>query len=188
VLQRTLSIGFIWMFAAALRAQSGLSIGVLLKFDNEPGHAFLQSLERELGEVMADSSIRLNWVFEQRHGESWSRVFNVTLHGACSGALAPRIKPGIHITLAHSISQDGSILPYAELDCDRLKSFLQTEREARFGRAAGRVLAHELYHVLLQTPAHSETGIAKAVQTPAALLSRSLRFRSEDLERLRCLR
>ena len=56
--------------------------------------------------------------------------------------------------------------------------------ETRLGIAIGRVLAHELYHYLLQTPAHSATGIAEAVYTPKALLGRSLRFEHGELARI----
>ena len=51
----------------------------------------------------------------------------------------------------------------------------------------GRLLAHELYHLLLQTRTHSATGIAKAVYTPKALLAPSLRFEHGELERILAL-
>jgi hypothetical protein len=55
-----------------------------------------------------------------------------------------------------------SLLPFVGVDCDRVRSFLRVPlsfaeprgRDRILGRAIGRVIAHELYHVLGRTAHH----------------------------------
>ncbi len=151
-------------------------------------------MESELAEVIPVFHVR--WMDgnadSDNHGD-YRRVLAVTFHGSCTAA--PPAQPWETgtgaIDLAKTVVQDGVILPYSEVNCDRVRDFLdtadstETGRESRLGRAMGRVLAHELYHVLLQTREHSSKGIGKAVQAPASLLSRSLRFEEGELELIR---
>ena len=51
---------------------------------------------------------------------------------------------------------DGNVLPFSEVECDKIASSIRPEmsksqwhdRDSVLGRAMGRVLAHELYHML----------------------------------------
>jgi hypothetical protein len=58
-----------------------------------------------------------------------------------------------------------------------------TEQQELFGRSLGRVMAHELYHVLLRTRAHGRSGLARPAQTQAELLAVRSHF-SDREERL----
>jgi hypothetical protein len=50
----------------------------------------------------------------------------------------------------------------------------------------GRVVAHELYHVLARTTSHAERGLAKASQSLKDLVSKqSLTFQAQDAEAIR---
>jgi len=48
-----------------------------------------------------------------------------------------------------------------------------------------RVMAHEVYHFLLQTHHHGKKGISQPALTPGALLNPQLRFEDVELEKLR---
>ncbi len=71
------------------------------------------------------------------------------------------------------------ILPFSEVDCDGLRVFLQRgllglraqDRALAYGRAVGRVLAHELYHIFADTKHHGSCGIAKEAFSSQDLLS-----------------
>jgi len=60
-----------------------------------------------------------------------------------------------------------------------------TQRDLAFGRAMGRVLAHELYHILANEKGHDRTGIAKPVITAQELLAGSIRFQPKQVRTLR---
>lgn len=173
-------------------------IGLLLRFDAQPGRAFVAAMERELGRIMSSANLRVKWLLpdDSDGKESFAREMVFTFHGSC------RAIPGEpdamqfsrRVTLADTLVEDAALLPYSETNCDRLRGFLSADEdlpeagaEGRLGFAMARVLAHEMYHVLLQTRAHGKRGIAKAAQTPSALLSGSLRFDTVDLTRMQAL-
>lgn len=190
--------GFLITTSSAIlsAAESGNpEIGLLLRFDAPPGAAFLATMETELAHIMGGADLRLRWLFPgyPNGKQAFATALVVTFHGACRatpGEADPEQISG-SITLADTAGNGASILPYSEINCDRLRGFLSREgpagtgAESRLGFATARVLAHEMYHVLLQTRIHGRTGIAKAAHTPSALLSNSLRFNEDELRRMR---
>jgi hypothetical protein len=73
---------------------------------------------------------------------------------------------------------DGEILPFSDINCDAIRSFLQrdllripeVDREVAYGRAIARVLAHELYHIFARTTRHAVRDIGKSTFTVQDLL------------------
>jgi hypothetical protein len=173
------------------------AIGLFAGFDAKPSPAFLQAMENELSAILLPAHLRLRWILpgENSGAETWMGKLTLRFHGTCAAAPrhAPRletVEPGQRISLADTAVEGGTILPYTEVDCDLLRAFLAMRdsraagAETRLGVAMARVVAHEMYHVLLQTSQHSATGIASAVETPAALLGRSLLFEHGELQRI----
>jgi hypothetical protein len=88
---------------------------------------------------------------------------------------------------------DGAILPFSDVDCDKIRRFIASDvrsleagtREIVYGRAVGRVLAHELYHVFTNTTRHASWGVAKAFYTSRDLVSDQFRFEEKDTKALR---
>jgi len=50
------------------------------------------------------------------------------------------------------------------------------------GRAMGRVLAHELYHIVADTAGHGENGVAQPALSARELTSGQLELRASDVE------
>jgi hypothetical protein len=83
---------------------------------------------------------------------------------------------------------DGTILPFSDVDCDKIRRFIGPEvrsltsadRDIAYGRAMGRVLAHELYHVFTNTTRHASWGVAKAFYTSKDLVSDKFQFQEKD--------
>jgi hypothetical protein len=60
------------------------------------------------------------------------------------------------------------------------------ERQKAFGIALGRVVAHELYHILARTTAHAGHGLAKASESLEELVTAgTMGFREEDSTAIR---
>ena len=97
------------------------------------------------------------------------------------------------VALGWTYMEDGAILPFSDIDCDGIWSFLRNnllarpaeEREESLGRAIGRVLAHELYHIFVNTTRHSSHGVAKPYYSVQELLSRSFQFEQKESDELR---
>jgi len=85
---------------------------------------------------------------------------------------------------------DGVILPFVELNVDWIHWLVAHSGLAakpfphavQVGRALGRVLAHELYHVLAETRMHARKGIAKAELDCHDLVSSMEGFHPTELE------
>jgi len=85
------------------------------------------------------------------------------------------------------------VLPFAEVNCDRIRDFLRedlirthsTERESVYGRAVGRVLAHELFHVFVRSAAHGARGVAEPAFTQAELLGNEFQLATREFRLLR---
>jgi ubiquinone biosynthesis protein UbiJ len=76
--------------------------------------------------------------------------------------------------------------------CDAIRKLIgqelagkpSVERDELLGRAIGRVMAHELYHVLLRTTSHGGQGLAAPSQSVAELLSERDVFAPGDERKL----
>src|SRR5262249_58770098 len=88
---------------------------------------------------------------------------------------------------------NGEVRPFADVECDRIGRLVNQglyrlepeDREEAFGRAVGRVLAHELYHIFLRTSRHGSWGIAKPYYSSAELLAEDFRFEQRESKLLR---
>ena len=88
----------------------------------------------------------------------------------------------------------GRVLPFSEVECDHIRKALaymrpgsnQLERQNALGLALGRVVAHELYHILTRTTTHATAGLAKASQSLRDLVAlREIGFQEADSQAIR---
>ena len=111
----------------------------------------------------------------------------INFKGRCDVAnlVAHDSNPG---ALGWTHMSDGAILPFADVDCSAIRSFVQKEllfirpqdREQVFGRALGRVLAHELYHIFANTTRHGTNGVAREFYGVHDLLSADFQFEARE--------
>jgi hypothetical protein len=88
---------------------------------------------------------------------------------------------------------EGHVLPFSEIDCDRVRRLVQPRLTAKnpldtarlYGRALGRVLGHELYHILASTTRHARSGLAKPLLNPRELTEERLDFEHREIEMIR---
>jgi hypothetical protein len=184
----------------ALPAQTEVGVvqphELTLILDVAPGHsvASIGEMKRELTTVMREAPYELSFrnLKELRAGEEFRDVVVVRLNGTCQMTLHPTGRPGTG-TLAFTHSSDGEILPFAEVSCDAVRASVRAalrgdqfrHADRLFGRALGRVLAHELYHVCAKTARHGSGGIARTTLSGDQLIGETLEFEPEDLDRFK---
>ena len=104
----------------------------------------------------------------------------VKLVGQCDMDGSPAyLQPG-PLGWAHAVN--GVLLPFSNLACENLRGAVQsaisggnmTRGNVLLGRAMGRVLAHELYHIVADTSVHGRDGVTQAALTPRQLTSGQL--------------
>jgi len=164
-------------------------IALYTKFQQEPPPAVLDALQDEVDSIMAPSGLRFTWRdLSTARGSAVSvELAVITFTGRCDvNGLSPHSSnPG---PLGWTHISDRVILPFADIDCQGTRAFIQKQlravpvenREEAYGRALGRVLAHELYHIFAKTTRHASCGVGKSHFTVEELLSADFQFEARE--------
>ena len=171
-------------------------ITLYTQFDQAPPKCVLQALHDEVASIMAPTGLFFEWRNQQTGGHGVSaELAVVTFTGRCDTAsLMTHAQAGGALGWTHV--SDGQILPFTEVSCDRVREFLgpgllqfaAEDREEKYGRALGRVLAHELYHIFANTMWHGSNGVAKASYGVQDLLGNGFRFQPKESRMLQVSR
>ena len=120
-------------------------------------------MRAELQQLLAPAAIDVAWktLADRKSSESFDIVAVATFDKTCGGT--DNATGSATASLADTSIADGHILPFFRIDCTHLMSILGRKVEsAVLGRALARLAAHELYHIIAQTTAHQDAGVAKA--------------------------
>jgi hypothetical protein len=186
----------VFCLALALLPVSGAQPGATLapitlytQFHQQPPPALLESLQTEVQSIMAPMGLNFQWLsLSTSDGKKVAvELAVINFKGRCdvAGLVAHDSNPG---ALGWTHMSDGAILPFADVDCSAVRSFLQKEllfirpqdREQVLGRALGRVLAHELYHIFANTTRHGSNGVGREFYGVQDLLSADFQFQSRE--------
>lgn len=162
---------------------------IFLTSDSAIAPAASSEIKEEVSYLLQPAAIRVDWrdpaIDRQGVENDYSAV--IRLRGVC-GPIEPstRFQHAVSgpFTLASSAVADGVILPFGDIDCAALNSFLgpalwkepNQVREFVYARAVARLMAHELYHVIGQTSLHARRGISAPSFTVGELLSEHFDF------------
>ena len=168
------------------------TLGVYLKADGSASSRSLQSMRLELRKLMGSAGIKVRW-FDAPRAAAAEKLIVVELRGACQFSAERMDGQESRRRLASTAVADGKVLPFSWVDCTALDEFLgpslisefPQERDESYGRALGRLLAHEFYHILAQRESHTPGGISKTSFSVADLLANHFEFDSDALALLR---
>lgn len=172
----------------------GAPLRIYTSFQQQPSPELRQTLERELSSLLAPIGLDVEWraLDSPTYGESSRALVVTSFNGSCDVNHLP-----LHYNstgpLAWTHITDGVILPFVDVDCERLRALLagklqaadSKERGVLFGRALARVIGHELYHVFVETRRHDKEGIAQPAVSASELLSDDFDFGEKELRTLR---
>ncbi|SRR5579883_199546 len=160
-------------------------VGVYLDFESAPEAASVNVMEHAVESLLSPAGIHVAWrsVRENSGRETFSELAVLKFKGRCQ-VRAPQPANdfgtlGEVNPLAFTAASSGHVLPYTEVECDQVRKALAyispgaglLARQQALGLALGRVVAHELYHILGNTAAHAEEGLAKASEFLSDLVS-----------------
>jgi hypothetical protein len=163
-------------------------IALYTQFEQAPPDGVLAALQDEVDSIMAPIGLRFEWRDLGKGGEHVvsAELAVVTFKGRCdtAGLLARSRFEG---ALGWTHVSDGQILPFTDVSCDQVREFVQKgllafpaeDREEKYGRALGRVLAHELYHIFANTMRHG-SGVAKESYNVQDLLADDFQFEAKE--------
>lgn len=168
-------------------------LAVFTSFEQQPPRAVVDAVQMEVKNIMQRTGLPIEW--RSMGGPERSapavELAVVNFRGRCdlAGFAPAQVNSG---ALGWTHVSNGVILPFSEVDCAKVRGFLQHAlvgvprdlREQAYGRALGRVLAHELYHVLAGSR-HGSDGIAKPAYTVAELMADEFVFEDREVQTLR---
>jgi hypothetical protein len=179
----------------ALSQASGTTnapVALFVRFDEPPAEQVGEALRAEVDHIMEPAGIRFDWkeLPKATGREVYRELVVVRFKGSCRPR-EQRRWPG-SIALGWTHTSDGELLPFIDVECDRvldvmgseLRAVDPEEREEVLGRALGRVLSHELYHVLGRTRKHGSQGVAKAEYSALELTGDEFLLNESDVERM----
>jgi len=162
-------------------------VTLIFEFAKRSTDVTVGELKKELAGLFRDSGFDLDFKLAQELGANpqFGRVVSIRFEGDCRMAKTSwRLRRRGTLGFSHEV--DGEVLPFIEIQCDLIRDLVQSATAAEgprsdllLGRALGRVVAHELYHVLIKTRKHGH-GLARPTLTADELVQDQLVFDSAD--------
>jgi len=185
-------------FAADPQTAKSPNITLLLRFDSEHSDRSIEEMKRELGSIMKGTGIQLDFrmMSELDQHPTFNDLVVVKFRGHCRMELsAAPMMLDERGPLAFTHTSDGDVLPFSEVACDRIRSSVSSAMwgaedrkngDILLGRALGRVVAHELYHIVAKTGKHGTRGsVAQTSLSGAELIGEKLALHDDDVHKLR---
>src|SRR5260370_35455724 len=149
----------------------------------------IREMGREAVHILKESGVSLNWrLGEPAQGVNGLLVV-VKLAGRCDMDGPSAIPERGLLGWSHEVN--GVVLPFSGLACDNIRGAVQSallpgnQLRGNFllGRAMGRVLAHELYHMVADTAGHGQDGVGQPTLSARGLTSGRPEFRPSVIDR-----
>jgi hypothetical protein len=167
-------------------------ITIVLDFQGPRSEQSVAEMKREFEGIMKNSAIRFDFRTRAQAAQSTApEMVVVTFKGKCVFEPVPYLidERG---PMAFTYSTGGAVQPFSEVACDQVTRVMRSamsggdfgKADILLGRALGRVLAHEIVHVLTKSGQHGTAGVAKTALSGSQLISPELRLDVDDLERI----
>jgi len=178
------------------------AIGVFLDFEAQPSPQTVKAMEAEVASIMAPSGLIFSW--QKLNGDQQEATFAdlVIIHfkGSCNAGFAPLSELGPWTengtALASTQVSNGQVLHFTDVNCNEVVHYLaaeaahvkQAKRDELYGRALGRIVSHEMYHIFAGTEKHASDGVARAYFSRQQLIQPVFAFEPKESEALRDFR
>ncbi len=178
-------------FAHGVGSELPRDFTLLLDYEGAHSPVSEAALGAELHSIVSLSQvpIRLQVITGPLQGDVPGSLVIFKMKGSCTmrptmpvGAMSDERGP-----LAMTFMANGEMLPFANVDCNRIRTSLERtlgrgsskQHERQYGTALARIMAHELYHILSKSPAHDTSGVTKKALSSRELCEGHLLF-SQD--------
>jgi hypothetical protein len=147
----------------------------------------IREMAREAGHILKKSGVTLHWHVGDLGQVVDGLIVVVKLVGRCDMDGPSVVLMRGPLGWSHQVN--GVVLPFSDLACDTIRGAVQSALpESRLrgnfllGRAMGRVLAHELYHIVADTAEHGDNGVAQSSLSARELTSGQMELRPADVD------
>ena len=166
--------------ASTSTASAAGKVTLILQFEGRHSELSINEMKLEMQNLMRDSGTELSFLNsgEVSPTESFPSVVVVTFHGSCDMRPFPAPSSSEGEPLGYSHISNGEIIPFADVECDRIRGELRSGSgiighgdDRMLGRAMGRVVAHELHHIIDRTRTHTPSGLWRKSLSPQDLIA-----------------
>lgn len=175
------------LHAAPDAASPRQPVTVLVDFEKPHAAFSIRALERELQSLLEPVGFIIDVQLKSDLPPSpeFADLVIFKMKGSCTmselrlpiGALSDERGP-----LAMAYASNGEMLHFGAVECDRVRESLQRllgranpeRHQAVFGTALGLIMAHEMYHMMANSSAHTKTGFTKSSLSARELLAGDL--------------
>jgi hypothetical protein len=168
---------------------------VILDVRGPFSRASLNEMERESGLVLQSSGVQLQWrMLGEDTYTSYSDLVVMTFRGSCKYEQAAQVDKDYGLgPLAMTQSVGGEIQPFGEVNCDRVVNSARNammgadyaRADLLIGRALGRVVTHELVHIITGSAEHGTEGVEKPALSGRQLIAGELPLSAFDIDRVK---
>ncbi len=176
--------------------QTPSSVALLMDFDNHPAAASVDEMKKEVAHLLKSTGLIFDWQNHKAGREAIPHAIQFRFKGKCysdnfQSEISDLAPYGETVALASTPLSRGRVQPFSRIECDQIRKCIGTsagpgkkQRDVALGRAMGRVVAHELYHILVDTRKHAAHGVAKPVQDASDLVSTGAEFDPAETDKL----
>lgn len=158
---------------------------IVLDFEGRYSDESLAEMKRETAFILKEAGLVIDWRLRSGVGhDAFANLILVELKGECVADQSRRPQ-SVRGPLAFSHTTSTSVMRFADIQCDAVRRLVGSTNGLILGKALGRVLAHELWHILGNTFAHGENGVAQRALSVEQLISGRLDLDAADLGRFR---
>lgn len=194
---RPVAIHTLLLCALAAPVRSEVAIGtnltLLVDFEKAPPANTIHEMWQEVRRLLHRTGVRLDLRLrsEVAPDQDFEEVVLLRFRGSCRASnLAPLLDERGPFAWSHT--SEGLILPFADVACDNVRRAVEealfggekARRDELFGRALGRVVAHELYHIIGGVHTHGKKGVAQAALSGRELIADRMTLEPEDARRM----
>ena len=176
---------------ACVHTAGATDVTVVLDFEGPHSDRSVVQMKRETEGIFKTAGLHLEWRTRADARGPYENLVVVHFKGKCVLEPVP-ILYDERGPFAFTYNSDGAVLPFSEVECDHVTASVQSamsvDDHARpdylMGRALGRVVAHELVHILTKSTSHAHDGVAQTALSGHDLIGPPLRLTREDIEKV----
>lgn len=152
----------------------------------------VEAMEREVAGILRGTGRAIEWrSWEEASGTSFEELTVVRFDGNCGVPPWPR-NSSVEGPLGITHISDREVLPFSDISCAQIANSVgpamlrmePAQAETVFGRAMGRVVAHELIHMISRSTVHGHEGVTQPALSESQLTGERLDLSAKDLLRV----
>lgn len=159
--------------AAGARDIPSSPVTVVLEYDHPQSGVSFSAMTDKLQVTMDQAGVQVDVRNRSSLPENaeFEHLLIFKMKGSCTMSVWPgRTPSNEEEPLAMSYTVKGEVLPFGEVECDRVRQSLRRilgpaamskKDETAYGSALAVVMAHEIYHMMANATGHTHEGITK---------------------------